>query len=359
MDYSISDIWSVIASFLSNKEYLKLRLLNNFLNNQICENEVFDHRVIKIKDKNNDYIPKLLYIKTIFFDIIVNRLYEFSSNRIVVLTLGYFSYMKDNILSTLTNLKSLDLSWNDINTNDGIKNLTNITTLKLTNNNKISDSGLIKLTNITKLDIVESEHITDNSFKYMINLTKLKINPSYNEYFEEDYWEKFNNLTRLTFTQINYKNNFLNDNTQNITKKLCHITKLKINSSYYITNENIQKLTNITDLSISLNHYINNISIENLTNITKLNITDCSRITVRGIKKLTNITSLNMANSLISINDIKNMTHITCLTIKNQLYITQKNVDYLSHIRCLHISDKQTNLNPLINQMTNITNLDY
>ena len=92
--------------------------------------------------------------------------------------------IKDSHVSKLKNLTSLDLSYNNVITSDGIKHLINLTRLDLRCNNLITDDGIKHLVNLTFLDLSYNKIITNDGIKHLVNLTSLNL--SYNKIITDD-----------------------------------------------------------------------------------------------------------------------------------------------------------------------------
>lgn len=67
----------------------------------------------------------------------------------------------DNELSELTNLESLDLSYNQVITDQSVQCLTNLTYLKLESNSKITDKNVRYLTELNCLYLCKSKGISN------------------------------------------------------------------------------------------------------------------------------------------------------------------------------------------------------
>jgi hypothetical protein len=77
----------------------------------------------------------------------------------------------DSNLKRFCILTSLDLSYNYVITNDGLKYLRNLTSLSLRYNEMITDDGICSLSTLTYLDIRRNFKITPEGTKNLSNLT--------------------------------------------------------------------------------------------------------------------------------------------------------------------------------------------
>lgn len=74
-----------------------------------------------------------------------------------------------------TNVRSLNLSCNNIITDECIKNLVNLESLNLNCNTVITDEGIKKLVNLRSLDLMYNKNITDKGLEKLTNLKKLYL----------------------------------------------------------------------------------------------------------------------------------------------------------------------------------------
>jgi len=81
----------------------------------------------------------------------------------------------DEGIKGLSNLKKLTLSYNVGITNEVIKGLSNLKKLNLSYNVRITDEGIKGLSNLTVLDLCSNDNITDEGIKGLTNLKKLNI----------------------------------------------------------------------------------------------------------------------------------------------------------------------------------------
>lgn len=91
------------------------------------------------------------------------------------LNLSCNNIITDDCIKNLVNLKSLNLSCNTVITNEGIKNLVNLRSLDLRYNKNITDKGLEKLTNLKKLGLTNNLSITVASVEKLLHLRILKL----------------------------------------------------------------------------------------------------------------------------------------------------------------------------------------
>ena len=149
-----NDILRIIFTYLPNKDLLNIRQICQIFKKQSYNISVIFHR-ISVK---NAYIMIILNIyKDLKFHIIANDI---------------VNNMEIQILQKY--IISLDLRYNNLITDEGIKNLINLTSLNLNCNELITDEGIKNLINITSLNIRYNNLITDK-MKKELKATGIKL----------------------------------------------------------------------------------------------------------------------------------------------------------------------------------------
>jgi Leucine-rich repeat (LRR) protein len=208
-------------------------------------------------------------------------------------------YLTDDGISQLTNLKILYLHTSQIT--NGMKNLVNLTSLSLhIDTDQIENDVLSNLSNLKTLDISGNNSITDIGLKNLTNLTSLKSNGNITS-------DSVKYLTNLK--ELNLENNFLVSNLG--IKNLFNLQHLNILNNKKITDEGISLLTNLTSINMKCCLSITNIGIKNLSNITQLNISQCPCITDEGIIGLTKLRKLVVTyKNKITVDCIKQLSNL-------------------------------------------------
>ena len=165
----------------------------------------------------------------------------------------------------MTNLTNLSLVWNSKITGSCVNNLTNLTHLrylqgrygnskvnfdKLTNlrslnldfDDSISDDKLSKLTNLTHLSLDENGKITNKGISTLSNLTSLVLIDN-NNGIDDIGLDNITNLRYLSLQDWNI--------TDNYVSRLTNLTYLSLGSSGWITNMGISNLQSLICLNIS------------------------------------------------------------------------------------------------------------
>ena len=191
----------------------------------------------------------------------------------------------DKDISFLTNLTSLDLSYNKSITNHGISRLTNLTSLDLSGNEMISDVST--LVNLKHLNLSQNRKITIDDIKN-INLTSLCI---------QDGGMELDKLTELT-----------------------NLTHIDIMGNHLVNPADILFLTNLTSLytkGIDMNNYLS-------TKLTKLRIdASTSNIDHLKLEKLTIIFNPLIKISNIDLTRMKKITIYTYGKIEDDILIQE------------------------------------
>jgi hypothetical protein len=208
------------------------------------------------------------------------------------------SSFRDDEMKYFTNLTLLNLDYNQIITNNGIKGLSNLTSLVLSEN--VSDNGIKGLTNLTLLNLGYNEDITNSGIKCLTKLTSLYL--SLNKVIDDDGIKGLTNLTKLNLGF----NNVIKDNG---IKGLTNLIELDLNWNRKITDDGINGLINLTSLYLGYDEIITDNGIKSLTNLTELLLND--NITDYGIKGLIKLTSLYLE-------DNENITNEMIITLENR-----------------------------------------
>lgn len=260
----MDDILTVIIDKCYLKELLMLRL--------VCKKLlklVYDYGTDMINFVDNmksEYLIKC--IKNIKFcikdddDNLSINCFNLIKNNIYQCTLSNYSYIRNNDLINLLNLKKIHIESTSTNivTDCDLIGLHNLNKLTLKNNNQITDFSIKTLTNLTSLKIMGIEvinnKITNNGISVLTNLTELDL----------------------------YNNNRITDDGIKNCKKL-----IKLTCNCNITKKSINKLTNLIYLDLGGNYDVENEDIEQLTKLREL-------YTSNNLKVNTNNLSNNMIN---------------------------------------------------------------
>jgi Leucine-rich repeat (LRR) protein len=210
-------------------------------------------------------------------------------------------------LQNLSNLTSLDLSYNQISDISFLESFTNLTELYLSSN-RISDIHfLANLTNLTSLNMSYNQ-ISDGRF--LANLTNLtSLNLSDNKITDIPFLE---NLTNLTSLNLSY--NDVSD--RRFWENLTNLTRLDMSFNAIYNWHFLKNLTNLTWLSLGGNRISDGGFLENLTNLTTLDMRFNKISDVHFLEKMTDLISLDLSENKISdITAIKNLTLLNELTL--------------------------------------------
>lgn len=312
------------------------------------------------------------------------------------LDLQWNTVITDIRISGLTNLKSLNLRGNRLITNKGVVNLVGLEILILSEDSPINDEGISNLTNLQILHI-EGNNIKGKGLINLTNLTNLHLSVSS---IEDD------NVSHL----VNLKHLKLLDSriTDNTVKNLTGLTSLDLYRDRIVTDEGISNLINLQTLHV--NAKITDRGLVNLINLTKLDfydagywtqapspITDdelknllklkdlsldycCNGITDKGIINLTSLQSLLLkgndvtggvfkelpylinlsvhGHSSVNDNDISGLTNLSSLALGWGNRISNNGIAELTNLKKLILRDNRIITDGGIDQLTNLEYLE-
>ena len=263
-------------------------------------------------------------------------------------------------IAELTNLTTLDLSYNQLNELPAeISQLTNLTTLYLSGNqlNELP-AEISQLTNLTTLDLGENKlNELPAEIGKLTNLTKLSLSKNQISQLPAE-------ITKLTnLTTLSLSSNQLSELPVEI-RMLANLTTLSLSSNQLSElPAEIGNLTNLTTLSLKRNQLSElPIEIGNLTNLTTLSLNggQLSELPIE-IGNLTNLTTLSLNESQLSElpAEIGNLTNLTRLSLRrNQLSKLPAEIGNLTNLTTFSLSRNQLSELPAeIGNLTNLTRL--
>lgn len=151
-------------------------------------------------------------------------------------------------LEPLTNLRSLDLSYNTTIDDDALSRLTYLTELDLSSNFLITDNALSLLTNLTELALRENGQITDQSISVLTKLKTLILIDEAPQITDAS----VSRLTNLTSLNLD----FITGVTDHSLSLLTNLTELSLENNIVITNQSVDQLTNLKYLYLEFNNTI-------------------------------------------------------------------------------------------------------
>lgn len=278
----------------------------------------------------------------------ISNLRNLTSLNLAWYTVGNTHDQAINGLSTLTSLRKLNISNNNLITDNIFSHFTNITSLNLASNDTITNiSGTVSPYKLRKLGLSCNKNIRDISL--YTNLTSLDLS-------QNKYITSLGSLTNLT--KLNLTNNKVIKNISHLTNihildlyanyvisinEICDMDIYELNLSH---NDMIRYIpfTNLTSLDLSYNSVIRNTHIVNLS-LNKLILESNTRITLNGIKHMTNLTYLSLDMNEV-ITDIP-FTKLRTLLLGDNNIITTEMVNKLSNLTHLYLYDTQVNYDDL------------
>ncbi|CAL6002332.1 leucine-rich_repeat domain-containing protein [Hexamita inflata] len=187
------------------------------------------------------------------------------------LTMGICGLKNIELISSLVNLKDLDISYNNFITDIvPLHKLNSLTTLSLRQCDLMKIDQIAQLTTLEVLDISDNQLYTIDSIRFLVNLKELNI--SSNMYID------INPLKDLVgLIKLNMKN--------------CNLKQLRA----------LKPLINLQDLDLSFNYNYNiNISeLQYVKNLTHLNLFCCNLVSIYVLRPLVNLEELNVKTNNI------------------------------------------------------------
>ena len=260
----------------------------------------------------------------------------------------------------LTNLKILNLSWNQITSiPEAIGQLSNLKQLKLSGNQITSiPEALEQLSNLTRLDLHKNQ-ITSipEALTQLSNLTELSLGSNQITSIPEALGQ-LSNLTQLSLgiNQIT--------SIPEALRQLSNLTQLNLNNNQ-ITSipEALGQLSNLTELDLSENQ-ITAIpeAIGQLSNLTQLYLHKNQITSIpEALRQLSNLTQLSLgSNQITSIPEaIGQLSNLTELVLSgNEITSIPEVIGQLSNLTELDLGGNQiTSIPEAIGQLSNLTEL--
>jgi hypothetical protein len=207
-------------------------------------------------------------------------------------------------ISLLTNLKYLDLGYNEEVKDEGISSLTNLESLSLAGKTKISINGLTNLKNLRHLSL-STRDFTDEELNKLPALTSL-------------------NLVCCSFTQgqllklpslINLEFGHQSDISFTNFHHLTTLESLNLPRKTYVRDQDLETLTNLKTLVLNnRDSHVTSQSISRLINLTYLKCCFL-RLTDEAMQQLTQLKTLVPGMdglSYSSLSSLRNLTYLDC-----------------------------------------------
>ncbi len=265
------DTWTHIISFIGVEDLYRLRV-----SSQSLMRNVDTYATPSIEIYNMDQYHKIPFKKCNL--IIIKHPWYIPQD-------GEYFFTNADLLVLSRSLTQLDLSWDNIVTDDTLSQLTNLRSLNLSNNRKITGAGVVSLTNLTKLDVGFPNALTDSDFQFPL-LTTLKIHCN-----------------------------------KKLTDAVCaacpNLTDLDVYSNKCITDAGLAHLPNLTRLSLWNDTRITDEGLANVPRLRALDLTGTNRVIGHGLAHLPNLTQLRISsNSSIRCVRLAAPANLTSLTIQ-------------------------------------------
>ena len=288
--------------------------------------------------------------------------------RLETLRAGPRSVVSLSGLEYAINLTELDLRYNDILDVSPLSTLTNLRTLDLMGN-PISELSLSGLTNLTGLVLGGGglrSTISKVSLSDLPNLTKLQLGPLFQEL-------SLSNLPKLELSGITHlKNGFklsVSDMPQLTTldftehsisevslSDLPKLTKLTFYDNN-ISEVSLSGMPQLTELRFFSNNSISEVSLSGTSQLTELHLAN-NNISEVSLSDLPQITTLDIRHTNLSTLSLPDMPQITTLTLTGNNFVTISELSLPDMPQITTLAIRDNNLSALsLSDMPQITTL--
>lgn len=221
-----------------------------------------------------------------------------------------------NGIEDLVNLKSLTLTYCQIEDISPLKGLTNLKELMLYDDNITDISPLKGLTNLEFLELYGNQIADIPSLEGLTNLKDIDLGKN-----------KIHDITLLKELSNLQKLNLVYNNITDISplKELTNLNYLVLDNNNISDISSLEKLSNLQELSLGNNKITNISPLKGLTNLNSL-VLDNNNITdISALKRLTNLKFLDLGSNKISdISPLEGLSNLSGLwlkdTPKNEVY---------------------------------------
>ncbi|CAL6034118.1 leucine-rich_repeat protein [Hexamita inflata] len=273
------------------------------------------------------------------------------------LDLSYSNFDNLDILSSLTNLQKLNMSFTfNLNQQIFIEELTSLVNLQQLNvrGNQISGiESLASLVNLQQLDVSRNEI---SSIKSLVNLVELQLlDISDNQIKSLNGIEHMKHLTYLRANNNSIRNMLLSGAycqkcDQQILFQLKMLKELHLSSNdLTIIPEQLLQMINLEILDLSANKITNIDSLSELSHLQELYISLNMNLEIQKPLMLLNLRILNISNTLIY-----NIDSLSNLVSLQQLNVSGNNISSIESLASL-VNLQQLNVS--VNQITKIESL--
>ena len=224
-------------------------------------------------------------------------------------------------LRHMTNLTSLDLSWNPISDLQPISGLTRLTSLNLyrlidSQNNRLSDiTPLRNLTNLTFLNIGHNSIGDLSPLSGMTNMRNLRA-------FGNGYRDISALSNMINMVEMDLSSNYISD--VNALSRMTSLTQLTIFGNQISNISSLSGLTSLTKLyfgddNLSQGNNIQDISpLSGLINLTELNLDSNQVSDLSALRGLANLVTLYLhKNQINDINPLGGLVNLTSLDLSS------------------------------------------
>ncbi|WP_411678844.1 leucine-rich repeat domain-containing protein [Clostridium thailandense] len=281
-------------------------------NKQIKEEKTFNFKIKEISEKP-------IVFKDKFFENVVREkacklgyqpIFKSDVENITELRLEYCEIIKDiSGIENLVNLKSLDLTYSQVEDISELKGLKNLEELWLYDN-KITDISALKdLTNLKNLQLYGNQITDIPSLRGLTNLEYIDLGN--NKIHDITLLKELHNLKEL---------NLVYNNITDVSslKELTNLNSLNLDNNNITDISPLGKLSNLKKLSLSSNKTTDISPLKGLINLNSLVLDDNNITDISPLKGLTNLNYLVLgSNKITDISPLEGLTNLSMLRLKD------------------------------------------
>jgi len=202
-----------------------------------------------------------------------------------------YAVIDNDTLSRLTQLTSLDLTYNNRIAAETLVHLTRLRHLNLDNNKCVNDWSLMLLTGLTSLSLFNNYHIHSYALLCLPALTSLVLRKS-----EGIRNHDLVQMTRLRRLALCMEGGWVLSDT---VARLTALEELDLQSNDTVRGDALVKLTRLHTLNLKSNEMVHDYWLGQLTQLTSLCLDANDMVTDAGLSHLTGLRVLSLANNML------------------------------------------------------------
>lgn len=255
-----------------------------------------------------------------------------------------------SFLKGLPSLRSLDLSYTQINDCSFAEYLTHLQYLNLSYN-QIKDYSYLK--NLARLESLTLRGISDSDYSFLKTLTFLRSLDLQACRAPEAHILK--TLKELQSLDLSYA--WISDCSfleGIISLRSLYLSGNQISDFYYS-----KQFSGLQHLDLSYNKIENSRFLENFTSLQSLDLCYNSIHDIRFLEKLTSLQSLNISfNKILDIHSLKKLTFLQSLDLRYNFIHDYKPLEEMTHLQSLYLGSTQISDYSFLKKLTHLKSLD-